>query len=221
MPASVAGRPLLPLLAAAALLVAVTLLALSVSTGATRPLDVAIIDAVRSDALVTPLAFLQPLTILGSTPWVAAMALLVLIVELVARRPWLGLAAAATIGVASLANAGIKDLVQRVRPDLLPPLEIEPGYSFPSGHTALSMVTYGIFALLIARSPLSRPLKMLSIGALGLVVLLVGVSRVYLGVHYPSDVLGGWLTGLAIVLLFEALLRSRLLPGVSRDASTE
>lgn len=221
MPASVAGRPLLPLLAAAALLVAVALLALSVSTGATRPLDVAIIDAVRSDALVTPLAFLQPLTILGSTPWVAAMALLVLIVELVARRPWLGLAAAATIGVASLANAGIKDLVQRVRPDLLPPLEIEPGYSFPSGHTALSMVTYGIFALLIARSPLSRPLKMLSIGALGLVVLLVGVSRVYLGVHYPSDVLGGWLTGLAIVLLFEALLRSRLLPGVSRDASTE
>jgi membrane-associated phospholipid phosphatase len=110
--------------------------------------------------------------------------------------------------------------VQRVRPDLLPPLEIEPGYSFPSGHSALSMVAYGIFALLVVHSSLARPVKCVVITLLGALVLLVGLSRVYLGVHYPSDVLGGWLSGAAIVLLFEALVWSRLAPTVSREAST-
>jgi undecaprenyl-diphosphatase len=200
--------------------IGVVLLAVLVSAGLTRPLDVAVIELVRSDRLLDPLSFLTPLTILGSTIAVTVAALLVLIVEIVARRPWLGIAAAATIGLASLLNTGTKDVVQRVRPDLLPPLEIEPGYSFPSGHSALSMVAYGIFALLVVHSSLARPVKCVVITLLGALVLLVGLSRVYLGVHYPSDVLGGWLSGAAIVLLFEALVWSRLAPTVSREAST-
>lgn len=207
-------------LAAMACLAAVALLALLVSAGITRPVDVAIIDAVRSDALLAPLSFLTPTTILGSTPWITAMSLLVLVVELVGRRPWLGLAAAGTIGLASVFNTGIKDLVHRVRPDFLPPLEIEPGYSFPSGHAALSVVAYGIFAVLIAHSSLPRSVKVVAIGALALLIGLIGLSRIYLGVHYPSDVLGGLLTGATIVLLFEALVRSRFAPTVSREAST-
>ena len=104
--------------------------------------------------------------------------------------------------------------------DLLPPLVTERGYSFPSGHSALSTVAYGILALLVIHSDLPRSLKRAIVAALVVLILLVGLSRVYLGVHYPSDVLGGWLSGTAIVLLFEALVRSRLSPRISREART-
>ena len=206
---------------ALACLAAVVLLAILVSTGLTRSVDVAIIRLVRADALIEPLAVLRGVTVTGSTPWITAMALLVLMAELLARRPWLGIAASATIGAASLVDTLAKNVVHRARPDLLPPLEIEPGYSFPSGHATLSTVAYGIIVLLLVHSRLPRMVKLLGVGALAVLVLLVGLSRVYLGVHYPSDVLGGWLTGAAIVLLFEALVRSRLAPRVSREASTE
>lgn len=205
---------------ALACLAILALLVLLVAAGVTRPVDVAIIDVVRSDGLLGPLGFLEPLTTAGSTGWIAGMAVLVLVVEVVARRPWLGIAAAGTIGLASLLNTGMKDLVQRTRPDFLPPLTIEPGYSFPSGHSTLSMVAYGIVVLLVLHSGMPRWLKAPAIAALLALIFLVGLSRVYLGVHFPSDVLGGWLAGAAVVLVFEALVRSRLSPEVSREAST-
>jgi undecaprenyl-diphosphatase len=211
-------RPLL--IIALACLLAVVLLAAAVALAWTRSLDLAIIRFVRADALVQPLGFLRHVTITGSTPWITAMALLVLVVELLRRRPWLGIAASATIGAASLLDTLAKDVVRRSRPDLLPPIVIEPGYSFPSGHATLSTVAYGIMVLLLIHSRLPRAVKIVAVGALAVLVLLVGLSRIYLGVHYPSDVLGGWLTGAVVVLLFEALVRSRLAPRVSREAST-
>jgi undecaprenyl-diphosphatase len=200
-------------------LAVVALLALLISAGLTRPIDVAVIEEVRSAALRSPLAFLQTLTIAGSTTWITGMALLIVLVELVGRRPWLGIAAAATIGMASLINAAIKVGVARARPDFLPPLEIEPGYSFPSGHSALSAVAYGILITLVLHSSLRPAVKAAITTALVALILLVGFSRVYLGVHYPSDVLGGWLSGAAVTLLFEALVRSWLVRPVSREAS--
>lgn len=207
-------------LVALACAAAVAVLALLVETGLTRATDVAIIDAVRSAQLQAPLAFLRPLTEVGSTPWIIAMGLVVLLLEMAAHRPWLGIAAAGTIGFASVLNSTVKFGVGRARPDLLPPLVTERGYSFPSGHSALSTVAYGILALLVIHSDLPRSLKRAIVAALVVLILLVGLSRVYLGVHYPSDVLGGWLSGTAIVLLFEALVRSRLSPRISREART-
>jgi len=207
------------LLLAGLCLIAFVMLALLVEAGATRAIDVAIIGAVRDPGLVAPLAPLGVLTTAGSTVWIVAASLVVLVVQLIARRPWLGVAATAMIGVASLSDHLVKDIVRRVRPDLLPPIVVEPGYSFPSGHAALSMVAYGIIAVLVLRSGLPRGVRWLATGSLALVVALVGVSRIYLGVHYPSDVLGGWLGGGSIVLLLVSITRARSAGQFSREAS--
>lgn len=202
-----APRPQALALAGAGLLL-VVLLGVAVANGLTLGIDVAIIRTVRDPSLVAALAFLEPITQLGSTPVVSAVALLALVVEALARRPWLGASAAVTIGLVALVNGGIKRVVDRARPDLLPPILAEAGYSFPSGHSSSAMVAYGIVAVLVARSPrLPGWVRRTAVFACAAVIGLVGLSRVYVGVHFPSDVLGGWLLGGVVVLLFAELTR--------------
>lgn len=209
MPSSPAAwsAPRLPVAIAIALLLAgiVAALVVLIDRDVLRAFDQGVIASVRSEPLVAPLGWLHAATDLGATRWVAALAVVVGIVEIAAGRPRVGLAAAATIGLASLANSSLKLVVGRARPDELAPLVVEPGYSFPSGHSLSATVAYGVIAILIGRSALPAPLRAACIGVLALLVLVVGLSRVYLGAHYPTDVLGGWLTGLAWVTLFAAV----------------
>ena len=175
-----------------------------IDAGAMRPFDQAVIGSVRAAPLVAPLAWLQAATQLGSTVWVFSLAVLVGLVEVVRGRARVGIAAAAAIGLGALANSTIKLVVARPRPDLLTPIVVEPGYSFPSGHSLSAMVAYGVIAVLVARSGLPGPARGVIIGLLGVLVAVVGLSRVYLGAHYPTDVIGGWLMGFAWVTLFAA-----------------
>jgi undecaprenyl-diphosphatase len=191
----------LPLLAVLAVLLVVVLAGL-VSSDVTDGLDLAIIRVVRASALVAPLAILRQVTALGSTTAMMILAIVLLLSELIARRPWSGITGAATIGLASLGNELVKGLMARARPDLIQPIVVERGYSFPSGHAALSMVGYGVAALLVARSGAPRGVKVAAAFAAGCLVALIGISRVYLGAHFPTDVLAGWLAGGAVVLLF-------------------
>ena len=191
----------LPLLALVAVLLVMVLAGL-VSNHVTDGLDVAIIRVLRASDLVAPLAILHQVTELGSTTAMMILAIVLLLSELIARRPWSGITAAATIGLASLGNELVKGLMARARPDLIQPIVVERGYSFPSGHAALSMVGYGVAALLVARSGAPRGVKVAAAFAAGCLVALIGISRVYLGAHFPTDVLAGWLAGGAIVLLF-------------------
>lgn len=195
------SRLVAPFLAAVAVLLVVGLAAL-VSNNLTDPFDLVLIRAVRAPALVAPLGALRQVTELGSTTTMIILAIVLLLAELLARRPWSGIAAAATIGLASLGNELAKGLIERGRPDLLQPIVVEHGYSFPSGHAALSMVGYGVAAVLVARSRAPRALKVAAVVAAGCLVALIGISRVYLGAHFPTDVLAGWLAGGAVVLLF-------------------
>ena len=194
------SRLQLPLLAVVAVVLVVVLAGL-VTNDVTDGLDLAIIRAVRASALVAPLAILRQVTELGSTTAMMVLAVVLLVSELVARRPWSGITGAATIGLASLGNELAKDLIARARPDLIQPIVVERGYSFPSGHAALSMVGYGVAALLVARSGAPRGVKVAAAFAAGCLVALIGISRVYLGAHFPTDVLAGWLAGGAVVLI--------------------
>jgi len=198
------SRLLAPLLAGIAVLL-VAGIAVLVSSNLTDPIDLAFIRAVRDPNLVAPLSFLRQVTELGSTTAMIVLAIVLLLVEVLARRPWRGIVAATTIGLASLGNELVKGLIERTRPDVIQPIVAERGYSFPSGHAALSMVGYGVAAVLVARSGAPRAVKVAASVAAGCLVALIGISRVYLGAHFPTDVVAGWLAGGAVVLLYSWL----------------
>jgi undecaprenyl-diphosphatase len=94
----------------------------------------------------------------------------------------------------------VKDLVDRPRPEANESLLHATGSSFPSGHATLSAAVFGSLAIL-AVERFEGPRRILSVTAMMVIVLAVGVSRVLLGAHYPSDVVGGWLLGAALALL--------------------
>ena len=200
------ARAAVPVLAVGGIAV-VALLALAVTSGTSDPFDRSIIEVVRSRELHGLLSPLRVITELGSTEAVTVAAAMTLIVGVLIG-PWLhGLIGASTIGLSALGNQGLKDLIARARPDLLDPIVEERGFSFPSGHSALGMVAWSVLGVLVMRSRLPLAVRGGIVALLGLVILLVGVSRVWLGVHYPTDVLAGWTAGAVIVLVFARLTR--------------
>ena len=129
-------------------------------------------------------------------PILAVLALLVLGIR---RRSWTPPIVIAAAGLGSLAMtiAG-KDVIGRVRPplaDAVPPYEYSP--SFPSGHTLNATVVAGAVAYLLVVNQTRRSLKALTIGIAATFAVTIGLSRVFLGHHWFTDVLGGWILGLA------------------------
>jgi len=92
----------------------------------------------------------------------------------------------------------VKVIVERARPDSAEALSHAGGYAFPSGHSATAVVVYGALALIAARRGGARARAAAIVAAVALAGL-VGITRVYLGVHFPSDVLAGWLLGGAVL----------------------
>jgi undecaprenyl-diphosphatase len=101
------------------------------------------------------------------------------------------------VGGGALLSTVLKDAFNRPRPDLVPHGTYVYTASFPSGHSMLSAVTYLTLGSLLARLQPRRRVKAYLMGLAMLLTFLVGVSRVYLGVHWPTDVLAGWTAGAA------------------------
>ena len=183
-------------------------LALLVSTGASARFDADVAGLVRAPALRESLAFLRVVTEAGSTWAVMVLAGVALLVG-VAIGPWRhGVVAAAVMGLASIGNGLIKSAMGRDRPDLLDAIVSEPGYSFPSGHSTLGAVGWGVLAVLVSRTRLPLVLRAALVIGMVALIALIGISRVYLGVHYPTDVIAGWTLGGIVVLLYERFTRT-------------
>ncbi len=184
-------------------------LAGAVRSGATQHLDDEILLALRDPAdrtapLGPPLAreIGRDLTALGG---VACLCLLTTFVAgfLLLRRRYAALALLllAIVGGLLLSTL-LKGRYDRPRPSVVPPYRSEVATSsFPSGHSMLSAVVYLTLGALLARLVEPLRLKLYFLGLAMLLSFLVGLSRVYLGVHYPSDVLAGWAAGLAWAVL--------------------
>jgi undecaprenyl-diphosphatase len=162
----------------------------------------------------------RDVTALGS---VAVLALVVGAVSgfllLVRRWRTLGLVVGSTLG-GTLVNALLKRLFARPRPTVVPHLTEVLTQSFPSGHAMLSAIVYLTLGALLAQLVERRRLKAYLVGvALGL-TLLIGLTRVYLGVHYPTDVVGGWMAGLgwALVTALVARAARRRSPALREEA---
>ncbi len=180
------------------------LLADAVAEKRTQTLDEKLLRALRAPGdLSHPVGpgwlrgTMRDLTALGSAP-VLTLFVLAVAGSLVVRRQYhaLALVLVATAG-GEVLNVLLKELFDRPRPDIAFHLTKVETPSFPSGHAMESAVIYFTLAALLARLVEPRPLKVYFLCLAALFSLLVGVSRVYLGVHYPSDVLAGWTAGLA------------------------
>ncbi|QWT18174.1 phosphatase PAP2 family protein [Collinsella sp. zg1085] len=137
-----------------------------------------------------------------ASPVVLMVLLLVIAAFAPGKRP--GWCCAINLGLAVLLNVGIKMLVQRPRPVGFRLIE-ETGFSFPSGHSMASMAFFGLIVWLIWHYEADKRQRVLLSGAFSLLILMIGISRIYLGVHYASDVLAGFVAALLWLGLYTRL----------------
>ena len=148
------------------------------------------------------------MTALGS-PTVIGLTVIAVAGFLVLHGMWRnGLFVALASGSALVVNEALKQLFQRARPDVVPHLREVVTMSFPSGHALTSAVVYLTLGALTMRIAERRLTKFYCMAMAMLITALVGASRVYLGVHYPTDVIAGWLIGLSWALLCWMLERT-------------
>lgn len=97
-------------------------------------------------------------------------------------------------------EVGLKQLFHRARPEPYFNTPLPASYSFPSGHAIYAICLYGMLAALVSPRAGTRAAKMTIWITCSLIILLIGVSRIYLGVHYPSDVIAGYASALVWVI---------------------
>jgi membrane-associated phospholipid phosphatase len=143
------------------------------------------------------------------------------------RLPRLALFVVVTAAGSSLLNALVKTAVHRLRPVLTDPVAHEPGLSFPSGHAQAAVVGYGILLLIFLPS-LSRGWRRTAVVFAAGMILAIGFSRIALGVHYVSDVVGGFVLGAAWLAALTAAFNatgvergSRAAPRARRSAGAQ
>lgn len=196
------------LAASAALVMGFVELAGEVLEGDTRAFDRAVLLSLRQAD--DPAATVGPwwldiaardITSLGSITVLLLVSGLVVVYLLMKRNPRAAFLVALSVGGGMVLNWALKLLFERARPELVPHAIEVHSLSFPSGHSTLAAVTYLTLGALLARIEQRASLKAYLLGAAMLLAILIGLSRVYLGVHWPTDVLAGWALGAAWAML--------------------
>lgn len=194
-------------LVVAALVGAFGLLADEVLEGDTLNFDLAILNWFRVPGDPTQMigpTWLQEavrdMTSLGSFSLLGLITIVVVVALLLQHKARTGWYLAACVVGGAILSTVLKDLFNRPRPDL-PAVARVFTASFPSGHATESAVVFLTIGVLLAESTVERPLKAFYLGVAIFLTLLVGVTRIYLGVHYPTDVLAGWMLGTAWALI--------------------
>ncbi len=196
--------------------------------GSTKRFDEAILLALRQPSdLSVPIGpgwlthAVRDITSLGGTTVLALMTALVTIYLLLDRKRAIALVVLASVLGGWALSAALKVGVARPRPDIVPHLVEVHDPSFPSGHAMVSAVTYLTLAALISGTRPHRSTRVFTVAAGILLTLMIGASRVYLGVHYPTDVLGGWCAGASWALACWIIARRYISPAASSKRSAE
>ena len=128
----------------------------------------------------------------------------------------IGIAIAFNLIVATVLNLVLKNIVQRPRPTEYRMIN-ETGYSFPSGHSMVSMAFYGFLIYLIYKQVENKKVKWGLIIALSILIVTIGISRIYLGVHYTSDVLAGFTISVSYLIVYTSIVKKFILESEEKD----
>ena len=172
------------------------------STGGTIPFDETIRHWVYDHRSPLLSAIFIPITYMGNWQTITLLAIILLSIPATRRKigyPFTLISLSSTV-IYKL----VKGMFQRPRPELDVRLIPQGGYSFPSGHSMNCIVCFGILIYLIRRYCRNKKVANVLTVLLGLLIIGIGTSRVYVGVHFPTDVLGGWSLGLAF--LFSSII---------------
>ncbi|MDO4382076.1 MAG: phosphatase PAP2 family protein [Clostridia bacterium] len=142
---------------------------------------------------------------------IATIALLLLI-----KNKKIGLSIFSNIVIITILNQLLKRILRRPRPTEFRIVE-ETGYSFPSGHSMVSMAFYGYLIYLIYRHIKNKYIKWSLIVLLSILICLIGISRIYLGVHYTSDVLGGFLLSISYLVVYISLIKNLKIKNITKE----
>ncbi|WP_026584242.1 phosphatase PAP2 family protein [Bacillus sp. J33] len=138
--------------------------------------------------------FMNVITFLGSVKWLTLAVIISSILLFIFKKRSLAFFMIISSGVGALFNYLLKWIFKRERPDIRPLIE-EQGFSFPSGHSMGSFIFYGSLAYMIVHLAKKRRWKAAWTLLLGCFIAAIGLSRIYLGVHFPSDVVAGFAAG--------------------------
>ena len=112
--------------------------------------------------------------------------------------------------IVTFLNIFLKNIIQRPRPDDFRLIN-ETGYSFPSGHSMISMAYYGYLIYLIFKFVKNKKLKTFLITFLCILILTIGLSRIYLGVHYTSDVIAGFVLSVSYLIIYTSIIKKYII----------
>lgn len=215
-PFAAPGRTMLAFTVAFASALAFARIAREVAEGETSEIDRVVELAVHS--IDTPLmdVVMRGFTFMGSAMAVIPISIAVLVWAIRKKETRAAAAFVVVLVMTEALNVMLKHTFERARPTLFQEIETLHSYSFPSGHAMAAAAIYGMMGVVISR--LAPTHRRLYVVALPLLVLMIGASRVYLGVHWPTDVLAGFAAGAFIVLAGAITLDG--IPTISTHSST-
>ena len=153
----------------------------------------------------------KSVTFLGSGLVITSLTLAV-ILALALLKQWSGARYIAFVMLGAVAiETAMKWAVHRARPDEVVAYAMPTSFSFPSGHALFATAFYGSFAVIVSTRPTGWARAVVWV-TVAILVLAIGASRIFLGVHYPSDVIAGFLAGALCISVFEAMQRTNKLP---------
>ena len=163
-------------------------------------LDSSVQTGIRGDLPETLTLIFRGITRLIDLPIVISWAIILIAIFYLKKWKTESLLVAGNLGLAGILIVSLKHLYQRPRPNILHLVE-EKGFSFPSGHSLAVTLLIGSLIIILGQRVKNTTIKLALQGLLGLYLISVLVSRVYLGVHYPSDVLASLCLGLGILFI--------------------
>ena len=135
---------------------------------------------------------------------------LTIILFIIIKNKKIGLLIGINLVTITILNQLFKFILQRPRPTKNRIIN-ENGYSFPSGHSMISMAFYGFLIYLIYKYVKNKKLKYISITLISILIIFIGISRIYLGVHYTSDILAGFLFSISYLIIFILIANNKVL----------